>query len=315
MKAAIINNYGSEKELEVVENYPMPRLNDDEVLVKIYATSVNPIDYKARQGLLAGMFNWSFPVVLGWDISGKVVSVGKNVKNCKNGDRVYARPDHDPNGKYGSYAEFMAVKEDKLSFIPNNISFTEAAAVPLAAETALQMLRKLEVGPNKKILVQAGAGGVGIFAIQIAKIMGATVATTVSEQNINFVKKLGADVVIDYHKTNVSESIEDYDAVLDSTGAIEDGLSILKIGGKLITISSAISENQKKLAYKNKQSVTSGWLNPNGDDLKIISNYIEKNLIKIIIDSEYNFTTEGIQEAHIKSESHHARGKIIIKMS
>lgn len=164
MKAAIIKKYGDIDQFEVTD-IDKPVLKKDEVLVQNVATSINPIDYKARQGLLQSMFDWQFPVVLGWDVAGKIVALGDQVTDFKIGDEVFARPDIDPVGHNGSYAEYTAVKEDKLALKPGNISFEEAAAVPLAGLTALQMLRQLNLAAGQKILIQGGAGGVGIFAI------------------------------------------------------------------------------------------------------------------------------------------------------
>ena len=202
MKAAVINQYGGRENLTVVDT-AVPAIQADEVLVENIATSINPIDYKAREGLLQRMFQWAFPVVLGWDVAGKIVAVGDAVTDFKVGDAVFARPDIDPIGRNGSYAEYTAVKADKLALKPENVSFAEAAAVPLAGLTALQMLQQLQVSAGKKVLIQAGAGGVGIYAIQLAKKMGAYVATTASQANHDFVVGLGADEVIDYHTTNI----------------------------------------------------------------------------------------------------------------
>ena len=232
MKAAIINQFGSSDELMVVDNYDEPIISDNEVLIETFATSVNPIDYKVREGALRGMFNWTFPVVLGWDIAGIITEVGANVT------------DMDATGKFGSYATFMAVNVDKVAAMPDNMTFAEAAALPLAGETALQMLRELRVTDGSKVLVQAGAGGVGIVAIQLAKLMGATVATTASHANAEFVRELGADIVIDYHERAITDVISNYDAVLDSVGDIDAGLDVLAPGGRLVTISAKPTDEQ-----------------------------------------------------------------------
>lgn len=309
MKAAQINAYGDASELFVGE-LNKPTIASDEVMIETYATSINPIDWKARQGMLKGMFDWQFPIVLGWDVAGVISEVGADVKNFRVGDKVFARPDIYTDATRGSYAEYVGVKEDKVALKPKNISFEEAAAVPLAGMTALQMLRWLEVGPGKKVLIQAGAGGVGIFAIQLAKLMGAHVATTASKENEEFLKGLGADEVIDYHTTNFVDVLSDYDAVFDTIDAIDDGLKILKPTGKLVTISAQLTEEQKNA----KQEVLSGWLQPNGKDLAYLGNLIAEDKLQIILDSEYPLTTKGIQDAHKRSESHHAKGKIIIKV-
>lgn len=224
---------------------------------------------------------------------------------------MFARPDIDTKGVNGSYAEYTAVKADKLALKPNNISFVEAAAVPLAGLTALQMLRKLQLSSNQKILIQAGAGGVGIYAIQLAKMIGAYVVTTASQNNHEFVKSLGADSVIDYHKNNIQDVLSDFDAVLDTVGDVDNGIAILKSSGHLVTISNALTDQQKNISDK---TVTEGWLNPNGQDLAILASYIAKGELQIVVDSLYPLTTEGIQSAHERSETHHARGKVVVQI-
>ena len=310
MKAAIIKKYGDIDQFEVTD-IDKPVLKKDEVLVQNVATSINPIDYKARQGLLQSMFDWQFPVVLGWDVAGKIVALGDQVTGFKIGDEVFARPDIDPVGRNGSYAEYTAVKEDKLALKPGNISFEEAAAVPLAGLTALQMLRQLNLAAGQKILIQGGAGGVGIFAIQLAKMFGAVVATTASENNTEFVKSLGADIVIDYHKNTITEVLSDYDAVLDTVNDIEGGISILKTGGSFVTIAGTLTKEQKEMSDKH---IMTGWLQPSGEDLSFLAKEIENNNLKIVIDSSYPLTIAGIKSAQKRSETHHARGKVIVKI-
>lgn len=310
MKAAIIKKYGDVNELEVTD-IDKPAIKADEVLVENKSTSINPIDYKARQGLLQSMFPWQFPVVLGWDLAGKIVATGDQVIDFKVGDEVFARPDIDVKGINGAYAEYTAVKADKLALKPENISFEEAAAVPLAGLTALQMLRQLNLVAGQKILIQAGAGGVGIYAIQLAKKMGAFVATTASPNNHELVKSLGADLVIDYHKTPIQKILSNYDAVLDTVGDIEYGIDVLKSGGHFVTISGTLTDAQKQITDKH---VMTGWLKPNGQDLAILADAISSNQLKIVIDSVYPFTTKGIRSAHERSETHHSRGKVIVKI-
>lgn len=309
MKAAQINAYGDADQL-FVGDLPTPKLAADEVLVATYATSVNPIDWKAREGLMQKMFPWQFPVVLGWDVAGVITEIGSDVKTFKVGDEVFARPDIYQDGTRGSYAEYVAVRENQLASKPANIDFNQAAAVPLAGMTALQILRKLEVGPGKKVLIQAGAGGVGIFAIQLAKLMGAYVATTASAHNADFVKSLGADEVIDYHTTKITDVLHDYDAVYDMVNAIDEGIAILKPTGKLITISGYPTPEQQA----GPQTVESGYLAATGEDLTYLADLIREDKLQIILDTEFPLTTEGIQAAHHRSESHHAKGKIVIKV-
>jgi len=310
MKAAVIHQYGDSSQLEV-SDIAVPAIKADEVLVENMATSINPIDYKARQGLLQGMFQWQFPVVLGWDIAGRIIAVGDDVHDFHVGDAIFARPDIDPIGKNGTYAEYTAVKADKLARKPDNISFEAAAAVPLAGLTALQMLRQLQVKAGQKVLIQAGAGGVGIYAIQLAKNLGAYVATTASHSNRDFVTSLGADRVIDYHQETIAEVLSDYDAVFDMVGDIDNGIAILKPGGHFVTISATLTEAQKQTANK---TVSEGWLETNGQDLAILADAITDGTLEIVVDSVYPLTTDGIRAAHEPSETHHARGKIVVKV-
>ncbi|MBZ5955183.1 NADP-dependent oxidoreductase [Leuconostoc gasicomitatum] len=310
MKAAVIHQYGDSSQLEV-SDIAVPAIKADEVLVENMATSINPIDYKARQGLLQGMFQWQFPVVLGWDIAGRIIAVGDDVHDFHVGDAIFARPDIDPIGKNGTYAEYTAVKADKLARKPDNISFEAAAAVPLAGLTALQMLRQLQVKAGQKVLIQAGAGGVGIYAIQLAKKLGAYVATTASQSNRDFVTSLGADRVIDYHQETIAEVLSDYDAVFDMVGDIDNGIAILKPGGHFVTISATLTEAQKQTANK---TVSEGWLETNGQDLAILADAITDGTLEIVVDSVYPLTTDGIRAAHERSETHHARGRIVVKV-
>lgn len=310
MKAAVIHQYGDSSQLEV-SDIAVPAIKADEVLVENMATSINPIDYKARQGLLQGMFQWQFPVVLGWDIAGRIIAVGDDVHDFHVGDAIFARPDIDPIGKNGTYAEYTAVKADKLARKPDNISFEAAAAVPLAGLTALQILRQLQVKAGQKVLIQAGAGGVGIYAIQLAKKLGAYVATTASQSNRDFVTSLGADRVIDYHQETIAEVLSDYDAVFDMVGDIDNGIAILKPGGHFVTISATLTEAQKQTANK---TVSEGWLETNGQDLAILADAITDGTLEIVVDSVYPLTTDGIRAAHERSETHHARGKIVVKV-
>ncbi|WP_447409433.1 NADP-dependent oxidoreductase [Weissella confusa] len=314
MKAAIINQFGSSNELTVVDNYDEPDIADNEVLIETFATSVNPIDYKARQGALRGMFNWTFPVVLGWDIAGVITKAGANVTEFSVSDRVFARPDMDVTGKFGSYATLMAVNVDKVALMPDKMTFAEAAALPLAGETALQMLRTLQVTAGSKVLIQAGAGGVGIVAIQLAKLMGATVATTAGHANTEFVRQLGADIVIDYHERSITDVISNYDAVLDSVGDIDAGLDVLAPGGQLVTISANPTEEQLATAEKMHKTLTAGWLHPSGQDLAELASYYQNDQLRVVIDSKFPFTTDGVRSAHERVESHHARGKVVIEM-
>ncbi|WP_125567177.1 NADP-dependent oxidoreductase [Companilactobacillus insicii] len=310
MKAVVINKYGNRDELHM-ENIAIPEIADDEVLVEVKATSVNPIDWKLREGYLAEMIPLKFPIVLGWDVAGVITRVGQKVQNFKTGDKVLARPDLTNRG---TYAEYTAVKEDKLAMLPDNVSYEEAAALPLAGLTAWQgIYENLDVKSGQTVLMQGGAGGVGIIAIQLLKHIGAHVVTTASSKNKEFLEDLGADEIIDYHDTDFSTVLSNVDAVFDTIGGdtLEKSYSVLKDGGRLVTISGAIDE---KLAAEKNIKANSVWLRPNGKQLTELVNLVSEGVVKVIIDSTHPFSEDGVKKAQEVSESHHAKGKIVITM-
>lgn len=310
MQAVVINQYGGPEELQMT-TIDQPTIAADEVLVAVKATSINPIDWKARQGLLKGMFDWQMPVVLGWDVAGIIVAAGPAVTKFQLGDAVFARPDIYEDGRRGTYAEYAAVKEDKLALKPTELSFEQAAALPLAGLTAYQVIHnQLKIQAGEKVLIQAGAGGVGLNAIQIAKYLGAEVATTASPNHHDLLKKLGADQVIDYHTTAIQDVLHDYDAVFDTIDAIDDGLAILKPTGRLVTIDGQPTDAQKAQG----PTVTSWWLQPNGQELAILGELAVQGQLQIIIDQVFPFSTAGLQAAHRYSENSHSAGKLIINV-
>lgn len=309
MKAIVIDHYGEPEELHEME-LPTPELAEDEVLIETKATSVNPIDWKSRRGYLQEKYPWKFPVVLGWDIAGAITQLGSEVTGFHVGDEVFARPDIYTDGTRGTYAEFAAVKADKVVLKPQNISFDEAAAIPLAGLTAWQVIvDRLQVKSGDKVLVEAGAGGVGMFAIQIAKHVGAYVATTASAQSKELLEKLGADEVIDYHKNKITDVLSNYDAVFDTIGNLSEGLEILKPTGQLVTIDGDPTEEQQS----GKPFASDWWLQTNGPELEKLAELVRNNDLKVVIDSVFPLTTEGLRSAHERSETGHAHGKIVIE--
>ncbi|AVQ98501.1 NADPH:quinone reductase [Oceanobacillus iheyensis] len=310
MKAIVINEYGSADKLKE-ETLPIPALEDNQVLMELHATSINPIDWKLREGALKEGIPFEFPIILGWDAAGVVAKTGKNVSNFKEGDRVFARPATTRNG---TYAEFTAVEEDLLAKIPDNIPFEEAAAVPLAGLTAWQCL--VDFGGIKKgdkVLIHAGSGGVGSYAIQFAKHFGAYVATTASGKNESFVKELGADQFINYKDTDFTEVLEDFDIVVDTIGGEiqEKSFQVLKEGGKLISI---VQQPNEKLAKEKNIKAESIWLRENGEQLEEIAQLLESGEVVSKVGQTFPLTEEGVKEAHKLSETHHARGKIVINI-
>ncbi|MDQ0879325.1 alcohol dehydrogenase [Peribacillus sp. V2I11] len=233
MKALAIENYGKKPNFLY---FPMPKINNDEVLVEIYAASINPLDTKIRKGELKLLLKYKMPLILGNDFSGKIVEVGTSVTKFKVGDEVYGRP---RANKMGTFTEYLSVNQEDIALKPKNLSFEEAASIPLVGLTSYQALHDiLRIEKGHKILIHAGSGGVGTFAIQLAKHMGAFVATTASDGS-DLVKSLGADEVINYKTEKFEHSIHDYDAVLDTIGGatLERSFVTLKKGGKIVSIS------------------------------------------------------------------------------
>ncbi|ADO77491.1 NADP-dependent oxidoreductase [Halanaerobium praevalens] len=310
MKAIVIDQYGDREELKERE-IKKPKPKADEILIEVHSASVNPIDWKLREGYLKEMFAFDFPIILGWDASGIVKEKGNKVESLKVGDRVFVRPELTNRG---TYAEYTTAKENLVAKIPDNINFKQAAAVPLAGLTAYQSLTDVgNLEKNDKVLIHAGAGGVGSFGIQIAKNLGAYVATTGSTKNVEFLESLGADEVIDYTKADFAEILADYDLVVDTLGGEiqTKSLGILKKGGKLVSI---VEEPDPQVVKEKEVEATLHWLIPDGDQLAILADMMEKEKLKAIVGSEFPFSEKGLKDAHKLSESHHARGKIIINV-
>ena len=310
MKAIIIDQYGGKEQLKMRE-VSNPIILENEVLIEMHATSINPIDWKIREGHLKDAMPWKFPIVLGWDAAGVVKDIGGKASSFKKGDRVFARPQTTPNG---TYSEYIAVPEDLVVKIPENISFEEAASIPLAGMTAWQALVDHgHIKQGDKVLIHAGAGGVGSLAIQLAKNLGAYVATTGSNKNIELLKSLGADKVINYEESDFSNEIKDYDLVFDTMGGEvqEKSYKVLRNGGKLVTIVQTPDQEKAK-----EYGVTAIFfmLNPNGKDLKKLAGFLESGELKPLVGHIFEFNEEGLREAHELSQSHHAKGKIVIKI-
>lgn len=235
MRAMVIDRYG--KVPMHLAEMPTPEIGEYEVLAEIHAASINPIDFKIRDGKVKLLVKYKMPLILGNDFSGVVAKVGAKVTRFKAGDEIYARP---RKSKIGTFAEYIAIHEDDIALKPKNLNFEEAASIPLVGLTSYQALTDiLQLKKGQRILIQAGAGGVGTFAIQLAKLMGATVATTASEAGANLVKSLGADEIINYKTEKFEEILKNYDAVFDTLGGeiLEKSFGIIKDGGKLVSVS------------------------------------------------------------------------------
>ena len=308
MKAVLIYKYGGPEELKYGDA-PMPEINPDDVLVKVFATSVNPVDWKVREGHSMGIKR-EFPVILGWDVSGVIEKVGAEVTDYKAGDEVYARPDVSRNG---TYAEYVAVRAREIYFKPKSIDHLKAAAIPLAGLTAWQGLfdhGKLQAG--QKILIHGAAGGVGTLAVQFAKWKGAYVIGTASEKNKSFLKELGADEVIDYHKENFEEKLNDIDVVFDTIGGETQikSMQVLKPGG--ILVSTVGIKDEAALKAKGLKGVQYMAQSVPGD-LKQIAELVDAGKVKPVI--AMVLPLKDIVKAHQLSEEGHTRGKIVLKVA
>ncbi len=306
MKAAVIKEYGAKVE---VADVPKPKLLPDSVLIEVHASSVNPVDNMVRAGYLKEMLPIQFPFTMGYDVSGVVVEVGEQVTKFKIGDEVFSRPN---SMQAGTIAEYALVKENELAIKPSNISHEEAASIPLVGLTAWQALVvKGNLQKGQKVLIHAGSGGVGTLAIQIAKHIGAEVATTTSADNINLVKKLGADKVIDYKTQKFEEVLSDYDLVFDMMGGetMEKSFKILKKGGCLVSIK---GQDTKGLAAQYGVRFEAFFMWPSGEMLSQLAGLITKGVLKPIIDKIYSI--EQTQEAYDYIQSGRAKGKLVISI-
>ncbi|QHE86355.1 NADP-dependent oxidoreductase [Hydrogenophaga sp. BPS33] len=332
MKAFIIDRYGK-NETGRVADMPEPEVGDDDVLIQIHAASVNALDMKIMSGEFKMILPYRLPLIMGNDVAGMVVRVGARVRNFKPGDEVYARPDDD---RIGTFAEFIAVKASSLALKPKNLSMVETASLPLVALTAWQVLvESAQLKKGQKVLIHAGSGGVGTIAIQLAKHLGAFVATTTGTSNVEWVKALGADVVIDYKKQDFATVLRDYDVVLNSLGTDElnKSLQILKPGGHLISISGPptpafakarglawpLQQVLRLLSFgirgkvkKKAGAYTFVFMRADGAQLREITALVESGAIRPVVDKVFAF--QDIREALTYVDAGRAKGKVGIRM-
>jgi NADPH:quinone reductase-like Zn-dependent oxidoreductase len=308
MKAVRIHEYGGPEVLEL-EEAPMPKPATDEVLIKVYATSVNPVDWKIREGARKEKFPADLPLIPGWDVSGVIKEVGENVHQFRKGDEVYGRPD--PT-KDGAYAEYIVVKANQLARKPKSINHINAAAVPLAGLTAWQgLFDRGHLEKGQKVLIHAASGGVGTFAVQFAKWKGAYVIGTTSDANISFVKQLGADEVIDYHNENFEDKLSDIDLVFDTIGGETQkrSIKVLKNGGRLITTLKPEFHNEAKEKHIYLEGYTAQSY---PEQLEQIAGLIDEGIVQPVVSMVLNL--EDARKAQQISEDGHVRGKIVIKV-
>ncbi|WP_314944713.1 NADP-dependent oxidoreductase [Bradyrhizobium cosmicum] len=332
MRAFILDKYKKHGALRFGD-MPEPTLRDDDVLIEIHAAGLNVLDAKIRDGEFKLILPYRPPFVLGHDLAGTVVRVGSKVRRFKPGDEVYARP---RDGRVGTFAEYIAVNEIDAALKPRNLSMEEAASIPLVGLTAWQALvERAELKKGQKVLIHAGSGGVGTLAIQLAKHLGATVATTTSTANLELVRSLGADVVIDYKKQDFEKVLSGYDVVLNSLGGdtLQKSLGVLKPGGKLISISGPpdpvfareqglnwllrqvvrlLSFGARRKATRHRVSYSFLFMRANGDQLGQIASLIEAGIIRPVMDRTFPF--EATNDALAYIETGRSRGKVVVKI-
>ncbi len=332
MKAFFIERYG--KQNGVTGEVPEPAVGAHDVLIQVHAASVNPLDSKIRSGAFKLILPYALPLVLGNDLAGIVLRVGAAVTRFKAGDEVYARP---PETRIGTFAERIAVHQDALALKPANLDMTEAASIPLSALTAWQVLvTTAQLQPGQKVLIHAGSGGVGTLAIQLAKHLGAYVATTTSSANVEWLKALGADRVIDYTRQDFVSELHDYDLVLNSLGAdvLEKSIKVLKPGGQLISISGPptaefaqeqglswglrqvmrlLSSGIRRKARKQGVSYRFLFMRADGAQLQSIAALIESGAIKPVIDRTFPFQQTADALRYV--EQGRAKGKVVVTLS
>jgi alcohol dehydrogenase len=332
MKVFILESHGANLALQLAD-VPEPQLRDDEVLVQVHAAGVNQLDSKIKDGQFKLILPYRLPLILGHDVAGVVVKAGPRVRQFKPGDEVYARTD---DFRIGTFAEFVPVKESSLAPKPKGLTMEEAASIPLVGLTAWQALvETAKLTKGQRVFIQAGSGGVGTFAIQLARHLGATVATTTSAANFELVRSLGADVVIDYRTQDFEDVLHDYDVVLNSQDgkALGKSLRVLKGGAKLVSISGppdpAFGRNIAAPAFVRlvMRLLSSGirrrargrgidysflFMRANGAQLREITRLIEGGAIRPVVDKVFAF--ESTNEALAYAEAGHAKGKVVIKI-
>jgi alcohol dehydrogenase len=334
MRAYVLEHYGGpegSRLTEVAAPTPGPR----DVLVDILASGLNPVDFKFRQGKLRALWRPKLPFVLGNELAGEVIDTGSDVKRFRAGDRVFARVAAD---RAAAFAERACVDEDHAALMPGNLEFTAAAAVPLAGLTALQALRdELGVGPGQKVFISGGAGGVGTFAIQIAKWLGAHVTTTASKRGEALVRSLGCDEVIDYTAQDISKAQDRFDAGFDLIGGktLQQMFGIMKPGAKIVSIAALpepqtaikdlaggrvlsamfwiISYGIRSRARRAGISYRYLFMHPSGSDLARLAELIEQGKLRVVVDKAYPFAK--ISDALAYVETGRAKGKVVVTMS
>lgn len=332
MKALILKSYGGPDQLEFVD-LPKPAIGPDEMLVQVYAAGLNPIDYMIPKGMFKPIMPLRLPHVVGSDLAGVVVETGSKVTRFKPGDAVFASVFDLPGG---SLAEFAVVPESAAAHKPANLDFVQAASIPMVGLTSWQALReRLQLRPGQKVFIPAGSGGIGTFAIQLAKHFGATVGTTTSSGNVALVRSLGADEVVDYKQQDVEHVLHDYDAILGTLrgDALEKSLAILRPGSKIVSligppdaafararsmnfimkmIFSLLSAKIIRRARQRDADYAFLFVRPDGTQLAEIGALLADGRIRPVIDREFAFEQAKHGLAYL--EQGRAKGKVVVRM-
>jgi NADPH:quinone reductase-like Zn-dependent oxidoreductase len=334
MISLMIKKYGDLEQSLEFQEIPVPVIQPNQLLIRTQAASFNPLDYKIVRGDFKAVRKIQFPIGVGRDVSGIVEKIGKSIKGFKVGDKVFSRIDEN---LVGTMAEYVVSNEKDVALMPSNLSFNEAASIPLAGLTAYQSLVDVaQLSSQENVLIYAGSGGVGTIAIQLAKHLGAYVTATTSTKNVDMVKKLGTDEVIDYTKENFQEQGKQFDVVYDTLGGEHtlNSFKMLKPGGRVISIAGDLDDITAKqlklnrfirflLSLKVKKVINTAskldafyrfhLMSPNGNQLQKLAELYESEIIKPIIDKTYIFE-ESIQALKYLSKGH-AKGKVVVKMS
>jgi len=311
MKAAQISKYGGKEVVEINKNTPKPSVSQGLLLIEVHAAGVNPVDWKIREGYMKEMVPLKFPATLGGDFSGIVAEVGEGVSDFKKGDEIYGQASILRGGS-GSFAEFATADINTTAHKPKNLSHVEAASMPLTGVSAWQALvEHIGLSRAKKILIHGGAGGIGSIAIQLAKHLGAYVATTVSLKDMQYARELGADEVIDYKNQSFEDMLHNYDAVYDTVGGETyiRSFRVLKKGG---TIVSMLEQPRSDLIEQYKVNAIAQFTQVNIERLSKLAEIVEKRVIKVHV--EKTFPLEEAGEALVFQQNGHPRGKVVLKI-
>jgi NADPH:quinone reductase-like Zn-dependent oxidoreductase len=313
MKAVVFNKYGGNEVIEVRQvQKPEPGAHD--VLIKVHAAAINPVDWKIRSGMAKILTGFNFPKILGSECSGEIVETGNHVKDFKSGDEIIGFPGI---RRLSAFAEYVSVHERNTFTKPANISFEEAATIPVAGLTALQSLRNLgHVSHNSRVLINGASGGVGTFAVQIARIFGAHVTAVCSSANADLLKGIGADDIIDYTEKDFTKGDERYDIIFDTVSkrSFRECKRVLKPHGIYVNTLPVLSVllNQYLTGFLMGKKAKSVMVRPNAADMEWMRINIESGKMRIIIDRVYSL--DQIVEALAYSETGKARGKIVLKV-